>query len=273
VILQKGAADQALGKDLSFAFAMRKLYSDYKGPLIQLRRSSDDEVKDFFAGNNDAISINDINIWRAGSEVYIRIWYDQSCQKRNAEQLVLQRQPRFFPDINLPYFQGNGNQQYLTVDTPNGLQDVTNNGVQGTIISILRATQRNQHSFGVLSGSNRWSAHGTWGDGRLYFDPGICCNNPRQFNNNDGINMWAQYTFVRSATRVIIRKDTVERVNGTFTNGNSTRTEDFAIGWANGNQTNRASTTSFNEFIMYATNINETLMLNLEQNQIKFWNL
>jgi len=269
----KGAADKALGEDLSFAFALRKLYTDYKGPLIQLRRASDNAVRDFFSGSDDAIDLSAIDAWRAGSNVFVVIWYDQSCQKRNAEQVIINQQPRFFTDTNLPYFQGNGNRQYLTVDTPNGIQDVTANGVQGTVISILRATRRNQHTFGVLTGGNRWSAHGTWGDRRFYFDPGICCNSQRQFFNADGINVWAQYSFVRTATNVIMRKDGIQRVNGLFTNGDCTRTEDFAIGWATGNQPNSASTTAFNEFIMYATDINQTRITALEQNQINFWNL
>lgn len=269
----KGAADQELGKNAAFAFALRKLYPDYKGALIQLRRASDNATQDFYATTNDAIDLVEIDLWRAGSAVYVTKWYDQSCQKRNAQQAIQSQQPRFFPDVNLPYFQGSGNAQYLTIDTPNGLQDVTTNGVQGTVISILRATLRNQHTFGVLVGRDRWSAHGTWSNSRFYFDPGICCNNPREFYNADGINVWAQYSFVRTATNVIMRKNNVQRVNGSFTNGDCTLTEDFAIGWATGSQPTYAATTSFNEFIMFDTDISQARISDFEQKQINFWNL
>jgi len=178
--------------NISFAFSMRVLESDYNGPLIRLRRASDNSEKDFGWGDNDIVDVAAINAWRSGSNVYVHTWYDQSGLGRDAVQTISSKQPRFYADVAYPYFQGDGVDDYLTIDTPNGLQDVTHAGKEGTIISILQATNNNQYTFGVLYGTDRWSTHTNWSNGSIYFDPGICCNNPRSFSNNTNTNKCAQ---------------------------------------------------------------------------------
>lgn len=259
--------------DISFAFSMRVLESDYNGPLIRLRRSSDNAEEDFSWSDNDIVDINAINTWRNGSNVFVRTWYDQSGQGRNATQTDINSQPEFFPEILTPHFQGDGVDDFLIIETPNGVQDVTNSGNQGTVITVLRATIKNQHSFGVLNNNNRWSTHVNWSDSRLYFDPGICCNATRSFNNSSNNNAWMLYTFIKTDTNVLARSDGVERFNGSHTTGRCTRTDNFTIGWANGNQTNNRSTTAFLEFIMYRNDIIPTIYEEIENNGIAFWNL
>ena len=258
---------------ISFAFSMRVLESDYNGPLIRLRRDGDNAEQDFGWGDNDIVDVAAINAWRAGNNVYVRTWYDQSGLNRNAIQTDVTRQPRFYPDTTQPYFQGDGNNDYLIINTPNGIQDVTNSGDEGTVITIARATNRNQHSFGVLNNSNRWSTHINWGDGNLYFDPGICCNSTRSFNNTANVGIWEIYTFIKTNTNVIARSGGTQRFNGIHNRGRCTRTDDFTIGWANGNQTNLHSNTGFIEFIMYRTDINAIEYQEIEQNSIIFWGI
>lgn len=259
--------------NISFAFSMRVLESDYNGPLVRLRRAGDNAEQDFGWSDNDIVDVDAINIWRAGNNVFIHTWYDQSGLGRNAIQATRNRQPRFIPNINTPYFQGDGNNDHLIIDTPSGIQNLTNNGNQGTIIGIMRATTKSQHTFGVLVNANRWSTHINWVDNNLYFDPGICCNNPRSFNNSLNVNNWEIYSFIKTNTNVISRSGEVQRFNGTHTTGRCTRTEDFAIGWANGNQPQHHATTSFNELIMYNTNINTPQIQKIEQNAITFWGI
>jgi len=259
--------------DISFAFSMRVLESDYTGSLVRLRRSSDNAEKDFVWGDYDIVDVAAIDIWRAGSNVYIHTWYDQSGLGRDAVQTTQNRQPRFYPDATMPYFQGDGSNDHLTVDTPNGIQDVTNNGNQGTVLTVMRATTKSQHSFGVLTGSDRWSTHINWSNNNVYFDPGICCNNPRFFANASNAGQWVQYTFIKTNSNVIARADGIEKFNGTHTTGRCTRTEDFAIGWATGNETGNYATTSYTEMIMYKTNISAVEYQEIEENTIIFWGL
>ena len=258
-------------ENISFAFSMRLLESDYNGPLIKLRRASDNSLKDFEIGDNDIVDFNAIEVWRGSNAVYIHTWYDQSGLGRDAIQAIDANQPQFYPDPIKPYFKGDGSNDHLTVDTPNGIQDVTNNGSEGTVITILTATKKNQHTFGVLVGSNRWSTHINWSNNNVYFDPGYCCNNPRSFANSGNVDQWAIYTFIKNNTNAIGRSSGVERFNGTHTKGTCTRTEDFAIGWATGGTASSHSTSSFIELIMYKSDIAD--YQEIEDNAITFWNL
>ncbi|MEY8861709.1 hypothetical protein [Tenacibaculum singaporense] len=259
--------------NISFAFSMRVLESDYNGPIIRLRRAGDNAEQDFGWSDNDIVDIAAINAWRGANNVFVHTWYDQSGLGRNAVQVTRNRQPRFIPDINNPHFQGDGNNDHLLIDTPNGIQDVTNNGNQGTVIGIMRATRKAQHTFGVLNNANRWSSHVNWSNQNLYFDPGICCNATRSFNNNGNVGVWEIYSFIKNNTNVIARSGGIERFNGAHVTGRCTLNTDFTIGWANGNQPQHHATTSFTEFIMYRTNINNIQIQEIEQNSITFWNI
>jgi len=259
--------------DISFAFSMRVLESDYTGSLVRLRRSSDNAEKDFVWGDNDIIDVAAIDTWRNGSNVFVHIWYDQSGLGRDAVQTTRNRQPRFYPNATIPYFQGDGSNDHLTVDTPNGIQDVTNNGDEGTVLAVMRATTKAQHTFGVLESSDRWSAHVNYGSGTLYFDPGFCCNTTRSFDNNAGVNVWKAYSFIRGTHNVMVRVGGTEKMNGTYTRTSCTITKDFAIGWATGNEPSYHATTSFTEIIMYKTDIAVSEYQEIEENTMTFWGI
>lgn len=260
-------------EDISFAFSLRVLESNYNGALIRLRRASDNLEEDFYCSDKDMVDIDAINIWRNGSNVYVTIWYDQSGLNRNATQTTINAQPRFYPVATNPYFQGDGSNDHLTVDTPNGIQDVTNNGNEGTVLMISKATTKNQHTFGVLTGRDRWSTHMNWGNNNAFFDPGICCNSTRFFTNTSSVNVWKHYTFIKTNTNATARLNSVTVMNGAHTTGICTRTEDFAIGWATGSKASAHSTSSFAELIMYKTNITPVAYQEIEENAITYWNL
>lgn len=257
--------------NISFALSMRVLESDYEGPLVRLRRASDNQEMDFSWGDNDIVDINAINTWRGTSNVYLVIWYDQSGLNRNAVQPTTSRQPQFFPVAAHPYFQGNGTTHRLDINT--SIQIVTNAGVNGSVLCVLTATRKNQHTFGVLVGSNRWSTHTNWGNGNTFFDPGFCCNNPRFFVNNTSENNWNQYTFIRGNTTVFARQKAVLKFSGNHTTGRCTITNNFGILYANGTPTSSHSNNKISEMIMYSTDISSTYYSEIEENEIKFWNL
>lgn len=262
--------------NISFAFSMRVLESDYNGPLIRLRRESDDAEQDFGWASNDKVDTDAINTWRGTDNVYVHTWYDQSGLGRNAVQTTNNRQPRFYP-IATPYFAGDGTNDYLIIDTPNGVQDVTNAGDEGTVLAVMRATRKAQFTFGVnrrTGGTeNRWSSHINWSNNRVYFDPGFCCNPPaRDFGNSTNIDRFRHYTFIKTSTNTIARRSGIEQFNASYIRGHCTLTLDFTIGWANGNDYKYA-TTGFTEFIMYRTDINATLYEKIENNSRTFWGL
>ena len=81
-------------ENISFAFALRVLVSDYEGPLVRLRRASDNAEMDFYCNDDDKVDVNAINTWRGSALVYVVTWYDQSGLGRNAVQPTRSRQPR-----------------------------------------------------------------------------------------------------------------------------------------------------------------------------------
>ncbi|MFD1294497.1 hypothetical protein ACFQ5N_11675 [Lutibacter holmesii] len=268
--------------NISFAFSMRVLNSDYEGYLVRLRKQNGqnpgngDEEKDFGWSENDIVDVVAIDAWRKKKDVYVVTWYDQSGEGNNATQTDEDRQPQFYSDATIPYFQGDGTNNtgdFLEVVTSNGIQSVTNNGNEGSVLGVMKATKRAQHSFGVLRGSNRWSTHINWSDNNLYFDPGICCNNVRSFENSSNVNVWQQYTFIKTNSNAIARAGGDEKFNGLHTTGRCTRTENFAIGWATGTGWNKYATTSFSELIMYKMDISADEYLEIEEDAITFWNL
>ncbi len=256
--------------DISFAFSFRILESDYDGPLVKLRRASDNAELDFYHTDDDIVDVDAINTWRNSANVYVVIWYDQSGLGRNAIQPTQNKQPRFYPVAN-PYFQGDGSNDHLEVQT--SIQVVTNAGVNGTVLMVASATTKQQHTFGVLREANRWSSHVNWSNNNLYFDPGICCNNPRNFSNGVNVGVWKQYTFMKTNTHVIARLNGVQKINGVHTTGRCTINDNFTIGWANGNQAWNHSTTLFQEFIMYSTDISTVYFEEIENDAIVFWGL
>ncbi len=256
--------------NISFALSMRVLESDYTGSLVRLRRDSDNQEKDFGWGDNDIVDVEAINTWKGAASVYITIWYDQSGLGRNAVQPITNRQPRFFSDISHPYFKGNGSTHRLDINT--SIQLLTNSGANGTVLGIISATKKSQHCFGVLSGKNRWSTHINWGNNNAYFDPGLCCNNPRKFNNSASVGKWNQYTFIRGNTTVAVRQKASIMFSGNHTKGRCTLNNNFGVLYANGTGSGH-SNIKISELIMFSTDISESLYKKIEENEITFWKL
>ncbi|MFS4494798.1 hypothetical protein [Maribacter sp. 2308TA10-17] len=276
-------------EDISFAFGLRVLESDYNGPLIRLRRANDNSEMDFFCRDDDKVDIEAINTWRNGANVFVTRWYDQSGLGRDAFQTTTFRQPRFIPDATQPYWAGDGNDVLIV---PENFQNLTESGKNGSVLGIFYATDRSQIPFGVISGGERWLVHINWNNEQCYFDPGYCCNNPRSFINNlpthptnpGSLNAWDQYSFVRrdnpsntNVDKVILRLKGVQKANGNFPNNQSCNlTFNFGLGSAISNSFNtpsQGSTTRFAEIIMYKVGLQDDQIDAIEQNQITFWNL
>ncbi len=260
---------------VSFAYSLRLLDDSYTGPIVNLRRSSDNATRDFYSVDNDIIDITGITNWGGASTLYVTTWYDQSTAGRNAIQTNVALQPQLiltnpiFPEIDF-----DGIDDYLRVNNGN-IQDVTNAGKEGSVFVILKATRKSQISFGVLSGSNRWSAHLNWGNDNAYFDPGNCCNPNRDFFNNTFINTSAMYTLIAGSNSILARRNNTEVLSGAIASTRCTLTYDFLIGaGSSGNTTATGySNSSFTEMIMFNTNVPENIYSSIEDNQLNFWGL
>lgn len=281
-------------EDISFAYSMRILESDYNGPLIKLRKASDTnaQAQDFYHDDNDILDFDAISTYASGENLFVVTWYDQSGLARNAEQLNTTKQPQFnYSNPLLPYLQGDGSNDVLVV--PIGLQTLTENGKNGSVFGVFLATDRADTVFGVANSKDRWLSHINWSNERTYFDPGNCCQDPgRWFTNNlptdatnpGSLGIWDQYSFVRRDNPLDATNDRrILKLGGDVMRDleyeDALRcTLDYNFGIcarinSNTDSDESNSNTGINEMIMYAQGKDDTFINEIEDNQIAFWGL
>jgi len=76
------------------AYSLRALNSQYKGPLIRVRRSSDNSEQNIFALASGDLDIARLLTFVGAGSGYVTTWYDQSGNGRNATQATSTKQFR-----------------------------------------------------------------------------------------------------------------------------------------------------------------------------------
>lgn len=79
------------------AYSLRRLRSGYSGPLIRVRRSSDNTEQDISAvstGCGVALDTSALTTFVGASSAFVKTWYDQSGNARHATQTTAGSQPR-----------------------------------------------------------------------------------------------------------------------------------------------------------------------------------
>ena len=79
------------------ALSTRRINSGYTGPLIRLRRLSDNTEQDFGSGlgMGETVDYSAIDTFLGGTTAFVVKWYDQSGQGRDLQQAIASRQPTF----------------------------------------------------------------------------------------------------------------------------------------------------------------------------------
>lgn len=76
------------------AFGLRRLLTSYEGPLVRLRRSSDDAEQDFGAGGDAGwIDTAAVLAWVGDANGHVVTWYDQSGNGLDVTQAMPEAQP------------------------------------------------------------------------------------------------------------------------------------------------------------------------------------
>lgn len=84
--------------------SLRLINQDYTGPLVRLRRASDNAVADIGPGGDGFINKLEVQALDDGSQIFGQFWYDQWGSGYNAAQLLLANQPEFVYVQGLPAF-------------------------------------------------------------------------------------------------------------------------------------------------------------------------
>jgi hypothetical protein len=78
------------------AFAFRRLASSYSGPLVRVRRASDNAQKDLGATVGGGLDTAALAAFCGASSCFVTTWYDQSGNARHALQATTTAQPRLY---------------------------------------------------------------------------------------------------------------------------------------------------------------------------------
>jgi hypothetical protein len=154
----------------SVAYGLRKLSSTYVGPVMQIRRSSDGELRDVYFDGTGVLSINSLvsaagggdatattlTSWIGANSGTVAIWYDQSGQWRNASQTLVANQPRVINAGAIETQNGkpavflNGTSSYLVESTTN----VSNPYAMNTVASRTASNGGYQRLINLSSTSD-----------------------------------------------------------------------------------------------------------------------
>jgi hypothetical protein len=72
------------------AYSLRRLSANYTGPVVRVRRSSDSTEQDFTATQ---VTDGTLTTFCGAGDGFVRTWYDQSGNGRNATQTITTKQP------------------------------------------------------------------------------------------------------------------------------------------------------------------------------------
>lgn len=263
----QGLASYAIS-NLPMLFSMRLLWSTYAGPLVKLRRVSDNATSDFYS-NGGTLDTFAVNTWLAGSTATIDTWYNQgSGPNATAPSTAQQPVMQLTGPLGAVY---NGTKKLIV---PMDVLLATNNGVEGTVLIICTGATATQDTFGANDSTNttnpqRWCGQINWSDGKCYFDGGgVAIQSYRSFTNSN-VTTLSQYTFKRNTTTQVLRKRGVTQQTGAHTGAAKTSTG-FGIGCIVGGP-DTPHTGTISEFIMSNTAMTGTNFTTVENDQISYW--
>jgi len=82
-----------IANDPVVVYSTRHINSLYSGPLVKLRRDSDNATSDFSATLGNFVDWAAVDTWAGGANIFVETWYDQSGYDYHAIQTTLSKQP------------------------------------------------------------------------------------------------------------------------------------------------------------------------------------
>ena len=145
------------------AYSTRRLRSAYAGPLLQVRRSTDNATQDIGTTVAGGLDVTALTSFCGAASCFVTTWYDQSGNARHASQATASLQPRLVNAGTLeaenglpsPYFTGAAS---VSLKTAN----VTLGSSSNTVMAVCRNIGTTSGIGGVIS-----SGLGGWG---IFYD-------------------------------------------------------------------------------------------------------
>ncbi len=204
------------------AYSVRRLRSAYAGPLIRVRRSSDNTELDISASGTGCGDLDTAALlaFVGAGNGFIRTWYDQSGNGLNITQTTNGNQPRIVSAGTVDTITG-GKPGVRWLGTPNA-QALT---AAAPFASSSELTVNMVHQEVVRKNSWAWilalnadpggriSTHMAWGDGVIYWDIGGCCAAPNRISTTMPVavgtaNVFSYVSSASTSTRAIYANGT-----------------------------------------------------------------
>jgi hypothetical protein len=142
------------------AYAMRLLSQAYTGPVVRIRRSTDNVERDFFAdglGNlGDQLGAlgGSLQTFLGGATGFVTTWYDQSGQAMNATQATNGNQPTLGRNTSNEYFMGfnAASSQFMSYGST-GTNSIWFNTNYTAVFKEQRGTSNDTNFFHGMSGA------------------------------------------------------------------------------------------------------------------------
>jgi hypothetical protein len=219
------------------AYAVNRLFVQYTGASIQVRRSSDNlifdvwfdknytpiKVKSTATGSTDIFfdPIYTFSRWIGSNVLYLRIWYDQSTSPQNLTQTTAESQPIFQYDSVLnSYAVRFSAAQLMQAANPFALASITNMQFIARTREVERTSNFGLNYNGTNTGSpGRFSLHLPWSDGTWYWDPNDASTNRCLIVNPVAVGAIANVSGYKSSS---------ENRNGLFVNASTATSSGFS---------------------------------------------
>jgi hypothetical protein len=252
------------------AYSLRQVRAAYSGPLVNIRRGSDNATEDVYPTASGDFPIAAVTTWAAGATVYVTEWYDQSGNGNHVTQATTGRQPTinlsaynnlpglvFLPSnitnlgASFSWFTGAGSwtavfvEQALTVASNANV--LISYGQSGASINIS-----NTGSNGV-NGFSDWYSSGS-------------ANNLRTGVNATAPVLMAAYA---NGSNLYMNINNTVYTSGALSSP-SISGEQLYFGWGNDSSAARADAT-IPEILLYSTALASTDLGTLYSNQNSYW--
>ena len=131
----------ALAASLYAAFGLRRLVSSWTGPLVTVRRSSDNATLDIYARGDGWLDTVALLTWCGSASAFVTRLWDQSGRGRHAVQATASAQPRIVNAGVLDTLNGrptivNNASTHLVVTNSIGYTNAAPGVTMGAIVSI-----------------------------------------------------------------------------------------------------------------------------------------
>ena len=167
------------------AYSLRRLRSSYTGPAVRVRRNSNNDELDIYFNGDGSLDTATLEAFCAGTDGFVKVWYDQGQGGNDAEQTSTASQPQIVSsgsvvtENGLPAVEFDGANDHLqNSSVPTGT--IFTADAENTIVAVMY--QDGAKTDNVLLSNNSttdiftvWATQGT--SNNLIYDVGNSGNN------------------------------------------------------------------------------------------------